>query len=242
MKVIEAKNIKKSFENLEVLKEINLSIKKGDFAVVIGKNGSGKSTLLKIAIGLLLPDEGEIKVLNYDVKTKWKKLSKEIGVVLTNERSLYWKLTAYENLDIFGGIYGVKRNIKKEKIRYLLEKFNLTQFSNITVENFSTGMRKKLMLCKALIHEPKVLFLDEILNGLDPEAVYEMIEYLNELNKEGLTIFMISHILHGFSKNTDIYFLKDGSLKLTTKFGDIKEENKNIYDYFRDIIKSEESV
>ncbi|WP_047266763.1 ATP-binding cassette domain-containing protein, partial [Marinitoga sp. 1155] len=76
MKVIEAKNIKKSFENLEVLKDINLSIKKGDFAVVIGKNGSGKSTLLKIAIGLLLPDEGEIKVLNYDVKTKWKKLSK----------------------------------------------------------------------------------------------------------------------------------------------------------------------
>lgn len=242
MKVIEAKNIKKSFGNLEVLKDINLSIKKGDFAVVIGKNGSGKSTLLKIAIGLLLPDEGEIKVLNYDVKTKWKKLSKEIGVVLTNERSLYWKLTAYENLDIFGGIYGVKRNIKKEKIRYLLEKFNLTQFSNTAVENFSTGMRKKLMLCKALIHEPKVLFLDEILNGLDPEATYEMIEYLNELNKEGLTIFMISHILHGFSQNTNIYLLKDGTLKLTTKFGDIKEENENIYDYFRDIIKSEESV
>jgi ABC-2 type transport system ATP-binding protein len=240
MKIIEGKNLKKNFKNLEVLKDINFSINKGDFTVIIGKNGSGKSTLLKIAIGLLLPDKGSIKVLNRDVKKEWKKLAKEIGVVLTNERSLYWKLTAYENLDIFGGIYGVKKKIKKERIEFLLNKFNLYQFKDTTVENFSTGMRKKLMLCKALIHEPKILFLDEILNGLDPEATYEMIEYLNELNSDGLTIFMISHILHGFSKNTNIYLLKEGVFKLKTKFSNIKEENDNIYEYFKDIVKSEE--
>ncbi|WP_206075969.1 ATP-binding cassette domain-containing protein [Marinitoga lauensis] len=130
--------------------------------------------------------------------------------------------------------------MRKEKINFLLDKFNLSQFKDRPVENFSTGMRKKLMLCKALIHEPKVLFLDEILNGLDPEATYEMIEYLNELNNNGLTIFMISHILHVFSEDTNIYLLKEGTFKLKTRFGDIKEENDNIYEYFKDIVKSEE--
>nr|WP_276318613.1 AAA family ATPase [Marinitoga lauensis] len=133
-----------------------------------------------------------------------------------------------------------KKKLRKEKINFLLDKFNLSQFKDRPVENFSTGMRKKLMLCKALIHEPKVLFLDEILNGLDPEATYEMIEYLNELNNNGLTIFMISHILHVFSEDTNIYLLKEGTFKLKTRFGDIKEENDNIYEYFKDIVKSEE--
>nr|WP_277601155.1 ATP-binding cassette domain-containing protein [Thermotoga sp. Ku-13t] len=86
-----------------------------------GENGSGKSTLLKIMIGLLLPNEGEVRVLGIDVKRHWKKLSEKIGVALANERSLYWKLTAWENLDIFGGIYGVPKKIRRKRMEELLE-------------------------------------------------------------------------------------------------------------------------
>ena len=236
-RVVEVRNVKKSFGKLRVLDSVDFHLEEGDFKVIAGENGSGKSTLLKIMIGLLLPDEGEVKVLGVDMKKHWKKLSAKIGVVLANERSLYWKLNAWENLDIFGGVYGVPRKVRRRKMEELLERFGLLEYRDKPVEEFSTGMRKKLMVCKALIHEPQILFLDEILNGLDPSSIREMVDYLNELNRKGLTVLMVSHILHALPENATVALLKDGRIQMEVRYGDINNKKGEIYEVFENLIK-----
>ncbi len=236
-RVIELRGIRKSFGKHIVLNGVDFFASEGDFRVIVGENGSGKTTLLKIMIGLLLPDEGQVKVLGIDVKKHWKKLSSRTGVVLANERSLYWKLSAWENLDIFGGIYGVPRKVRREKAKELLERVGLWEHKDKPVENFSTGMRKRLLLCKALIHNPKILFIDEILNGLDPAAVREMVDYLSELNSSGLTIVMISHVLHVLPDNAQVALLRNGKIEIQARYRDIKGEKNDVYKVFERLIK-----
>lgn len=228
MSVIVLKDVSKSFEGQNVLEKVNLEISEGEFVVLVGSNGAGKSTLLRIMVGLLLPDEGEVNILGFDVKKNWKKLAKHIGVVLSNERSLYWKLTAWENLDIFGGIYNVPKKKRVKRAEELLKFFGLYDDKDKLVEDYSTGMRKKLLLCKALIHEPKILFIDEILNGLDINAVMQVNSFLAKLSKEGVTVVMVSHILHNLSEDVKVILLKNGKIELTSRYGDIFS-SKDVY-------------
>ncbi|MFA4719599.1 ATP-binding cassette domain-containing protein [Pyrococcus kukulkanii] len=207
---IELKEVWKGFNDTHVLKDVNLKIREGEFVVIAGENGSGKSTLLKIISGLLIPDKGEVRVFDYEMVREWKKASKILGVVLANERSLYWKLTGMENLEVFAGLYGVKN--WREKAEYLLKRLGLEDAKDKLVEEYSTGMRKKLLLAKALIHDPKVLLLDEVLNGLDPRAVTEVISFLRELNSRGVTIVLVSHILHGLPENARLIVMREGRI------------------------------
>ncbi|WP_048056005.1 ABC transporter ATP-binding protein [Pyrococcus sp. ST04] len=218
--VIQIIGVSKFFGNIKVLKNINLRIREGDFVVIAGENGSGKTTLLKIMTGLLIPDEGEVRVLGFDASKDWKKLSKYIGVALANERSLYWKLTGLENLEIFAGLYGVKKG--KRRALELLDKLNLIHAKDKLVEEYSSGMRRKLLLAKATIHDPKILFLDEILNGLDPKSYIEIIEFLKELNQNGTTIVLISHVLHDLPQEARLIVMKDGRIILDDKLSKFK--------------------
>ncbi|AFK22507.1 ABC transporter ATP-binding protein [Pyrococcus sp. ST04] len=170
--------------------------------------------------GLLIPDEGEVRVLGFDASKDWKKLSKYIGVALANERSLYWKLTGLENLEIFAGLYGVKKG--KRRALELLDKLNLIHAKDKLVEEYSSGMRRKLLLAKATIHDPKILFLDEILNGLDPKSYIEIIEFLKELNQNGTTIVLISHVLHDLPQEARLIVMKDGRIILDDKLSKFK--------------------
>ncbi len=221
MIVIDVSNVSKSFNNRVVLRKINLKIERGEFVVIAGPNGSGKSTLLKTMVGLLLPDEGEVKVLGFDVKRQWKKLSKHIGVVLSNERSLYWKLTAWENLDVFGGIYGVPRRERKRRAEELLKTFGIYDHKDKLVEEYSTGMRKRLLLCKALLHDPEILFIDELLNGLDAKAVGEVNTFLYGLSKSGKTIVMVSHILHEMRDDVRVLLLRNGRIEMDCSYDEV---------------------
>lgn len=207
-------NVSKTFKGKKkqicALQNIDLKINEGEFIVLCGENGFGKSTLLKIMTGLLIPSEGDINVLGIDVIKHWKRLSPKIGVVLSNERCLYWKLTARENLEVFGNLYGMKGKHLKTRISKLLEKVGLTEFENQLVETYSTGMNRKLMLCKALIHNPKILFADEILNGLDYKSCVEITDMLLNLNRNGMTIVMVSHILHTLPEDCKLIIMKNG--------------------------------
>jgi len=204
-----------------VLKSVDLNIDRGEFVVIAGKNGSGKSTLIKLMVGLLIPDQGKIRVLGMDTVKHWKKIAKEIGVVLGGDRGLYWKLTGAQNLEVFGGLYNVPKRELKERIDHLLSLFNLAEFSNERVENYSTGMRRKLLLAKALIHKPKILFLDEIFSGIDPKSYKDILEILLNLNQEGHTIVMVSHTLHELPRNFRILILKNGKITYDGKISDI---------------------
>lgn len=241
-KSIICKNISKSFDNNIVLKDINLTINKGEFVVIGGENASGKSTLMKILIGLLIPNKGSVNVLGLDTIKYWKKISTRIGVVLNNERTLYWKLTAEENLDVFGKIYGVKNKVLKERIKYLLKQVGLENQDKKLVENYSTGMKRKLMLCKALIHDPEIIFADEILNGLDPQACLEIMTILHELNKRGKTIVLISHILHTLPDDSRIVLMKKGSIILDKPLKSLDVEKMINIKYSLNGVKYEKKV
>ncbi len=220
MAVVELKNVSKSFNGRKALWRINLKIDAGDFLVIAGENGSGKSTLLRIICGLLIPEEGEVRVFGMDAVREWKRLAGRIGVVLANERSLYWKLTGLENLEVFAGIYGVKNG--RERALELLERLNLLEAKDRLVEEYSTGMRRKLLLAKALVHDPNLLLLDEVLNGLDPKSYIEIVNFLDELNREGKTVILVSHILHDLPERARLLVMKDGRIILEERLSNVE--------------------
>lgn len=166
MTTINLYNISKKFNDDFILKSVSLCLNSASFSIFQGDNGSGKSTLFKIICGLLSPDEGSVYFDQQDISKNYLQIQKKIGVILSEDRSLYHKLTAYENLYYIGRIYGIPKSTLKENIPVLLDKVGLDNNKKL-VENFSTGMKKKLMIARAIIHDPDVIIADELLNGLD---------------------------------------------------------------------------
>ncbi|MEI6510274.1 MAG: ABC transporter ATP-binding protein [bacterium] len=217
--VVECHQVAKTFrvnkKRITALHPTDLNIAEGEFLVIGGENGSGKSTLLKLMVGLLLPDSGEITVLGLPVAREWKKLAYRIGLVLPSDRSLYWKLTARENLIVHGGIYRLSPTQVRQRIPALLEQMGLAAQQNQLVEGFSTGMRRKLMLAKALLHQPRLILADEVLGGLDAQATAEIVKQLVVLNQqEGVTVVLVSHVLHDLPADARLVLMKEGRIVL----------------------------
>lgn len=226
--IISLKNVSKFFNRGKViaLNNINVDIKRGEFVVIAGPNGSGKSTLLKLICGLLIPDRGRIEIFGFNTVKYWKRILRRVGVLFAGERNVYWKLTGRENLEIFGGIYGVPKSILRQRIDYLLEILDLKNDADRLVEEYSTGMRRKLMLAKALIHDPEILLLDEVFSGLDPKIYRDVIRLLVDLNKHGRTIIVVSHLLHELPSDARLIVLKAGEIVFDGKIVDIKSLRK----------------
>ena len=216
----------KGEKRIVVLKDININIEEGEFVIVGGRNGAGKSTLLKLMIGLLIPDKGRVTVFGLDTVKKWKEISTKIGVVLAGDRGIYWKLTGKENLEIFGGLYGVPKKELKNRCEYLLSVMGLDDFADERVENYSTGMRRKLMLAKALMHDPQILFLDEMLNGIDPKSYKDILDILLKINKEGKTVVLVTHTFHELPSNIRVIFLKEGRISYMGEMKDLLIKTK----------------
>ena len=143
--IIELQHVTKRYQEHVILKDLSLKIQAGSFYYIIGENGSGKSTLLKLMMGLLLPDEGEISLFGNSTNRLTSAMKSRIGFILASDRSLYYKLTASENLYYIGKIYGMKKSELKNRIPYLLNAVGLLETKQF-VESFSTGMKKKLMI------------------------------------------------------------------------------------------------
>lgn len=178
---------------IHALKGIDCMLKSGEFVGLLGRNGAGKTTLLKIIATLLLPTSGEVWVNGIDALRYPAKVRRLLGVVLAGERILYWKLTALENLMLFGGLYNMPRKEARQRANELLELVGLSHFANVTVEKFSTGMRRRLAIARALMHRPPILLLDEPTAGLDPHGVEEVWRVLQALREEGTTVLMATH-------------------------------------------------
>lgn len=182
-----------SRREIHALQGIDLRVEPGEFVGLLGPNGAGKTTLLKIVATLLLPTRGEVFVDGIDALRHPGKVRRILGVVLAGERTLYWKLTAMENLLLFAGLHNIPKKEARRRAAELLELVGLKDFAHVTVEKFSTGMRKRLAIARALIHEPKVLILDEPTSGLDPHGVEEVWEVLLALREKGATVLMATH-------------------------------------------------
>ena len=178
---------------IEALCGIDLEIRKGEFVGLLGPNGAGKTTLIKILCTLLLPSSGRVYVAGFDVLENPFQVRRKIGVVLSGERTLYWKLTAWENLLLFAGLYNISKKEARQRATELLELVGLASFAHVPAEKFSTGMRKRLAIARALMHNPTVLLLDEPTSGLDPHGVEEVWQVLRNLREQGVTVLMATH-------------------------------------------------
>lgn len=198
---------------ITALDNVNLKVKKGEIFGLLGPNGAGKTTMVSILTTLLQPTSGYATILGHNILKKSWFVKENIGLMLGSDL-IYRRLTGYKNLKFFSKIYGIKDY--KEKINNLMEKLNLNKWLNQYVSNYSAGMKLKLALARVLLIDPKILFLDEPMLGLDPKSVEIVIEILKNLKK---TIFLTSHQLNIVSRLCDrIAFLKDGKiLKIDTQ-------------------------
>jgi ABC-2 type transport system ATP-binding protein len=176
------------------LDNISFDIKKGEIFGLLGPNGAGKTTLISILCGLLKPTSGHFTIDNLTYGKNASEIKKIIGVV-PQEYALYPTLTARENLLYFGSMYGLKGNDLKEKVLESLDFLGLLKFADKRIETFSGGMKRRINLIAGILHEPKVLFLDEPTVGVDVHSKNAIIGYLKQLNKKGTTIIYTSHHL-----------------------------------------------
>ncbi|MFD3156157.1 ATP-binding cassette domain-containing protein [Haloimpatiens sp. FM7330] len=207
-KAVEVKDLKKYFisKNKRLFKKtekkefkavdgVNFDIYKGEIFGLLGPNGAGKTTTIKMITGLLRPTSGSIKVIGKDVDKYPLKALKHIGTVLAGDRSIYWKLTARENLEYFASLYGCSKKEAKQRTNQVLERLGLTKKADELVEKFSTGMKQKVALGKALIPNAPVVLLDEPTLGLDPQAAINLREIILDIKKEGRTVLLTTHYM-----------------------------------------------
>lgn len=208
--IIEVSGLSKHFQGKEVVKNLSFSVQEGTITGLLGPNGSGKTTIIRLLNGVIAPTAGELKVIGQNPLTGGDEIRKQTGIV-TETTSLYQEMTAWDNLMFFSSIYGMNDSRRAEE---LLKAFGMWKHKDSAVGTFSTGMKKRVSLAKALLQRPKILFLDEPTNGLDPEGIHLVLHYLNETcKKEGVTVIICSHVLQQLEGICDAYmFIKNGKL------------------------------
>jgi ABC-2 type transport system ATP-binding protein len=196
---VEAEGLFKRFGELIAVDRINLSVGEGEFYGFLGPNGAGKSTTIKMLCGLLKPDHGQIRVAGYDLETEPLKVKASIGV-LPEDTNLYERLTGEEFLIFAGRMYGLPLGEARRRTADLLDLMELNEAKGKLIVDYSMGMKKKTALASALIHRPRVLFLDEPFNGIDPISVRAIRNVMRHLTERGTTIFFSSHVMEVVEK------------------------------------------
>jgi len=192
--LIKIKNLTKKFSNFVALDNLNLSIEENTCVGFLGPNGAGKSTTIKILTGLIRPNSGNAIILGKDVQHDIHNALSDIGV-LVEIPQFYSNLTPYELLSYFGKLRGMQKNNLENRISEVLEHVNLSEWTQKKIRTFSKGMKQRLGIACALLHNPTILILDEPSSGLDPRGMIEVRQIIKELKKQGKTIFMSSHLL-----------------------------------------------
>jgi len=193
--IIEVVNLTKKYGELVAVNNVSFEVKEGEIFGLLGPNGAGKTTLISMLCTILRPTSGRAKVNGFDIVKEEDKVRKSIGIVF-QDSSLDNRLTGMENIDLHASLYSVPKSERKKRIKEVLELVGLEDKANILVRNYSGGMKRRLEIARALIHYPKVLFLDEPTIGLDPQTRVNIWEYIVKLAKrENITIFLTTHYM-----------------------------------------------
>jgi ABC-2 type transport system ATP-binding protein len=192
--MINVSNLRKTFDTIEALKGISFNIQQGECYGLLGPNGAGKTTTISIMSTIVEPNDGEVNIAGYDLKNNPLECKKNIGVV-TQEIALYNELSAYDNLLFWGGLYNVPKPELIKRIDETVNLFGLSDRKNDKVKTYSGGMKRRINIASALLHKPKVLFMDEPTVGIDPQSRNLIFEVVEKLHKEGMTIVYTTHYM-----------------------------------------------
>jgi ABC-2 type transport system ATP-binding protein len=192
--MIEVNNLAKHYGNLVAVDGVSFEVARGEFYGLLGPNGAGKTTTIRMLTGLTRPTSGTAKISGLDCSRESLAVKQKIGVVAETS-NLYNEMSASDNLMFIGELYGVDKSVRTERVKQLLQAFQLHERRNDRLIGYSKGMKRRVRIAAALIHNPEVLFLDEPTSGLDVQSSRLIRALLRELNKEGMTIFLTTHYI-----------------------------------------------
>lgn len=218
--MLEIKNVTKKYGKNTAIKNVSFNVNDGEIFAFIGHNGAGKTTLIKSIVGIHKFDEGDILINGKSIKDDPISCKKEMAFVPDNPE-LYEQMKAIDFINFICDMYEVPQDIREKNIKKYAKLFEIEDNLNDTIESFSHGMKQKIAIISALAHDPKVLIMDEPFVGLDPKAVFDIKEIMNEMIKEGKIIFFSTHILDVAEKLCSrVAIIKKGEL---VKVGNMKE-------------------
>ncbi len=211
---IEVVGLSKTLRNHLILDSLDLSVPKGSIAVIEGANGTGKTTLVRVLATVISPDSGSVRVGGYDVRKQSLGVRRSIGVSFANERSLYWRLTGSQNLELFGRIAGLSQRTIAERATTICDALYITDVCLGGVAQMSTGQRQRLMVARALLVEPAVLILDEPFRGLDAEGLDALNAIVVDGAAKGMTVLVVAPLVDPVLSIADaLYRLEGGQLR-----------------------------
>ena len=211
-KVIQVKNLSKMFGDFTAVNKISFEVGKGEIFGFLGANGAGKTTAMKMLIGISKPSDGEAKVAGFDVYTQPEDIKKNIGY-MSQKFALYDDLTVKENITFFGGIYGLSRTKIKEKSEILINELGLQEVAKELVGSLPLGWKQKLSFSVALLHEPKIIFLDEPTGGVDPITRRQFWEMIYKTANNGTTVFVTTHYMDEAEYCDRVSIMVDGKIE-----------------------------
>ncbi len=217
--ILEVADIHKSFGSKKVLNAVNIAVSPGEVFGFLGPNGAGKTTTVRVILGLVKPDQGTVMINGYNIKVSFKQGIASVGAVVETPR-FYEFLSGYQNILLIANLH---RNIPKRRTEEVLKITGLSERAQDLVGTYSLGMKQRLGIARALINDPKLIFLDEPMNGLDPQGIFEIRELIKRLaNEQGTTFFLTSHLLHEVEQVCNrIAILNKGQLLIQGRVDDL---------------------
>jgi len=208
---IEINNLTKKFGKFVSVDNISFNVKQGEIFGFLGANGAGKTTTIRMLCGIIEPTSGDALVGGYSIKKQPNLVKTQIGY-MSQRFSLYNDLTVEENINFFGGVYGLYNSVLAERKKWVLRVANLESKENVLTQDLPGGIKQRLALCTAVIHRPKIVFLDEPTSGVDPISRRGFWDLINDLSEEGITVFVTTHYLEEAEFCNNIILINAGKI------------------------------
>jgi ABC-2 type transport system ATP-binding protein len=225
--MIQTSDLTRFYGALAAVRDLNLSVEKGELFGFLGPNGAGKTTTIRMIIGLLRPTSGTVRVAGHDVSQEPMAVKRSVGY-LPQTPLLYERLTGREFLRFIGGLYGISEKKFESRTKHLMELMALSDKADQLIESYSGGMRNKIGLCAALLHQPPVLVLDEPLTGLDPHSARQVKDLLRDMCRRGHTVFLSTHVLEIAERVCDrVGILDQGQLIAVGTMEDLRAQARS---------------
>lgn len=229
MSFIDLKNIVKKYGDFIALKNLHITIDEGEIVSILGANGAGKSTTIKILCGLLKPTQGSLNIDNKDYESSAEKIKKMIGYV-PEESAMYMDISVRDYLLFFGRLYGIKDAKTIGLMRHYFKELDLKRVENKRISELSKGMRRKVLITRALIHDPKIMIFDEPASGLDPQVARTILEFIKKMKQEGKTIIFSSHNLGHVQQIAErVIIIKEGNKISDTSLEELLKHQEEIF-------------